>query len=350
MVRTAVASRWLAGEDSRLVQIEAELGMLRLDDHTAIQGALHTLAEVLGAASVVVASFSTGAVGLAIEHWRAAYAPPSLRARVESVISRSIRRGMGADPAQVDVRSRNRAFDLVAWLEHDAPGTWEGSPLLHDVRAVLGLHSPRVAGALVYEDDTLLGWFGAVLSAPPTDRQLDTLDTLVPVMQRRLGVERILRSANRQRAALAAALDQIGEAAFVLGPTGAICETNTVARALLANRRDEIVRALADTFMGRETSLELERRPIGPDGGCLATLRASTFDERIGEAVAIVAAQWSLTPRQRDVLDLVVRGHANSTIADWLGVSTRAVELHVTALLDRSGAENRASLVSHVLT
>jgi len=170
-----VAVRRLEEKDSRLIQIEAELGLHRVNDPTGIQDALDTLAELLGEASVAVASLSTDGVGM-------------------------------------------------------------------------------------------------------DDLQLDILEALVPVMRRRLGVARPLRSADHPRAA-----------------------------------------------------------------------SAPTFDERIAGAVTAAATRGSLTPRQQEVLGLVVRGHANAAIAGWLGVSTRAVELHVTAILDRSGADNRASLVSRVL-
>jgi DNA-binding NarL/FixJ family response regulator len=45
----------------------------------------------------------------------------------------------------------------------------------------------------------------------------------------------------------------------------------------------------------------------------------------------------------------VVNGTPNTTIATMLRVSVRAVELHVTKLLDRAGVDSRAALVAHVL-
>jgi len=345
-----MANQWLGGEDPRLVPIEAELGMLRLDGDAPLPDQLHALAELLGAARVVIASITTGALGLGLEHWRAVLAPAGLRELVEALLATPIPGAAPFEPASVDARSRNRAFDLGAWLDRDAPGTWQDSPLAREVGAPLGLATPHAVGALVYDGDVLLGWFGAVLPEPPTSRQLDMLDSLVPVVHRRLLIERTLRSASRQERALAAALDQLGAAAFVLGPTGAICETNAVARAVLADRHAEILGALADVFAGRASALPFELRPIANGAGWLAILRASTVDERIAEAVAVASVRWNLTPRQRDVLDLVARGHANATIGACLGVSERTVELHVSALLDRAGVDNRASLVSRVLS
>ncbi len=49
----------------------------------------------------------------------------------------------------------------------------------------------------------------------------------------------------------------------------------------------------------------------------------------------------SLTPRELEVLALLVRGRKNSEIADSLFVSERTVKFHVSSILAKLGAENR---------
>jgi D-alanyl-D-alanine carboxypeptidase/D-alanyl-D-alanine-endopeptidase (penicillin-binding protein 4) len=49
----------------------------------------------------------------------------------------------------------------------------------------------------------------------------------------------------------------------------------------------------------------------------------------------------SLTPRQREVLELIVAGLDNAQIASRLGVSERTVRAHVSNVLERTGAGNR---------
>jgi D-alanyl-D-alanine carboxypeptidase/D-alanyl-D-alanine-endopeptidase (penicillin-binding protein 4) len=56
-------------------------------------------------------------------------------------------------------------------------------------------------------------------------------------------------------------------------------------------------------------------------------------------APAVPAAP--LTPRQRQVLELIVEGLDNSQIAARIGVSERTVRAHVSALLERLGVANR---------
>jgi D-alanyl-D-alanine carboxypeptidase/D-alanyl-D-alanine-endopeptidase (penicillin-binding protein 4) len=56
---------------------------------------------------------------------------------------------------------------------------------------------------------------------------------------------------------------------------------------------------------------------------------------------APAAAATRLTPRQRQVLELIVQGLDNSQIADRLGVSERTARAHVSAVLERLGVANR---------
>jgi len=53
----------------------------------------------------------------------------------------------------------------------------------------------------------------------------------------------------------------------------------------------------------------------------------------------------SLTPRESEVMDLVVRGMANKVIAMDLGVSQRTVELHRARVMQKMGVRNLAALV-----
>lgn len=55
-----------------------------------------------------------------------------------------------------------------------------------------------------------------------------------------------------------------------------------------------------------------------------------------------------LTPRQREILQLITSGHRNRAIAESLGISIRTVELHRATLMSRLGARNLVDLVSIV--
>jgi DNA-binding CsgD family transcriptional regulator len=79
---------------------------------------------------------------------------------------------------------------------------------------------------------------------------------------------------------------------------------------------------------------------------------AMTVDETIGEALrlysmqpttTIAAGKSNLSPRELDVLRLIVEGHSNKEIGDLLSISTFTVARHVTNILAKLGLESRAA-------
>jgi FixJ family two-component response regulator len=56
-----------------------------------------------------------------------------------------------------------------------------------------------------------------------------------------------------------------------------------------------------------------------------------------------------LTPREREVLELVTKGRANKVIAGDLSVSQRTVEIHRARVMEKMGASSLAHLVRMVI-
>ncbi|RPF71177.1 LuxR C-terminal-related transcriptional regulator [Aurantiacibacter spongiae] len=90
-----------------------------------------------------------------------------------------------------------------------------------------------------------------------------------------------------------------------------------------------------------------------------AVLPADTFDA----IMAMLASDGSenaangdvrsgfgeLTARQCEVLDLLVKGHSNKTIAQMLSISESTVKVHVRAIMAESGLRNRTQIAAHYL-
>ncbi len=96
-------------------------------------------------------------------------------------------------------------------------------------------------------------------------------------------------------------------------------------------------------------AFDLVRKPFDPD----------MLAQRIQEAVAEDAANrarhaWrhevltrrdELTPRQREVMRLVVSGKANKEVAAELGISMKTVEAHRALVMQKMGTDSLAALV-----
>lgn len=72
---------------------------------------------------------------------------------------------------------------------------------------------------------------------------------------------------------------------------------------------------------------------------------------RRSEAVRrdILARLARLTPRERDVLEQLIRGGANRAIAKELGIGERTVETHRSSIMEKLGARSLAGLINTVL-
>jgi two-component system response regulator FixJ len=81
-----------------------------------------------------------------------------------------------------------------------------------------------------------------------------------------------------------------------------------------------------------------------------AALTVSREVQRQAAATAHIATRIaSLTRREREVLDLLVAGKPNKTIAYDLGASPRTVEVHRARVMEKMGARSLAELVRMVI-
>ncbi len=132
-------------------------------------------------------------------------------------------------------------------------------------------------------------------------------------------------------AALSACLEHIERPALVARTDLSIISHNRLALPLLDGRLAETRDALRDA------------RSDGDDAWrCFPLSHTHLLFVRY----APPGRAWRLTERETGVLDLLVQGEANKTIATRLGCSERTVEVHVSRILDKTGCSSRAQLIA----
>ena len=70
----------------------------------------------------------------------------------------------------------------------------------------------------------------------------------------------------------------------------------------------------------------------------------------LGQVDTIRERIETLTPREREVMEMVVNGKANKVIAADLGVSQRTVEIHRGRVMEKMRARSLAHLVRMAIT
>jgi DNA-binding NarL/FixJ family response regulator len=98
---------------------------------------------------------------------------------------------------------------------------------------------------------------------------------------------------------------------------------------------DELVTAIRDALRG-VTYVSVE-------------MRSPALDEHLDESRRHVKATIDLTPRQREVLQLLAEGKSAKEIGAILGISARTVETHKYKMMDDLGLKTSAQLVQHAI-
>ena len=80
-----------------------------------------------------------------------------------------------------------------------------------------------------------------------------------------------------------------------------------------------------------------------------AIVKDAELRQSLGEHARIKTYLESLTPREREVLDLMTQGKQNKSIAQDLGVSPRTVEIHRARVMEKMNAQSVAELVRMML-
>lgn len=144
-------------------------------------------------------------------------------------------------------------------------------------------------------------------------------------------------------AAVAACLEALPRAAFILRADGSLVLANARAHGRLRSGTIDLrggsPGGLIETpigVVGEETHrLVMVAAESGPD-----------LEAALGEA----ERRWALSAAQLEVLSFVVRGEANKEVAVRRDCSVRTVEAHVGALLLKAGVTSRGELLAKFWT
>ena len=99
---------------------------------------------------------------------------------------------------------------------------------------------------------------------------------------------------------------------------------------------NDLVQAIRDAIAGR--------RFLSPP------LSDRLIDAYVERAKGALLEPYStLTPREREVLQLAAEGHTNAAIAARLSISPRTVEMHRASLMSKLGLQNHVELVRFAL-
>jgi len=331
----------LAEVDRRVVQdLTSSLRHVVLGGGPALRALADPLRDALRA-------FCAGGFGfqMTTEGLRCAFVHAQLGDDVRTDLDRSLEaasagRWANYDPMSPAARDRNVAKTIAP---RDANGTGIRQVL---VKHGLVTHHARI---LVCDGPHLLAWVGGFRDEPMGDREVAILQALADPLRDRLLLERTLESADLTARVLDAAMDRFGAVAFVVGAHGRILHANAAGRTRLAAEGAAGARRVAAAVTSADPMFDAH--PIVGDGQpreFLVIGRASGGNPR--DRVTHAAKHWGLTPRQCDVLELLVGGHGNAHIAAALRISIRTVEVHVSAIFDRAGCDSRASLIALLLS
>jgi two-component system, NarL family, response regulator NreC len=113
--------------------------------------------------------------------------------------------------------------------------------------------------------------------------------------------------------------------------------------ALAAGASGYVVKSAADSeLLSAIRGVYRGRTVLDPE------LAASALQNTIGRRPAGGLA-GPLSPREREVLDLIAQGYTNQQIADRFGLSVKTIETHRSRLVEKLGLRSRAELVRYAL-
>jgi DNA-binding CsgD family transcriptional regulator len=292
-------------------------------------------------------------VGLQEETWHidfvhASGVTPAFVPELERYAARApASRFSGYDALRPPRAQRNRP---VAATELLGAEQFASLPFTEHFLKPLGLERHDHVRLLVCDGSLLLSWVGVLTTRPHGPREKRLLGALAKPLAARLRLEQQLREAEVNARGFEVALEAIDTAAFVVRGDHSVVHANAIGRALLDEPGSfDLTARLRAARLGLDRYLSIT--PIATRGlEHYALVVLGTPQPDLDVRLRRATREWSLTPRQAEIVRRVALGDGNKAIAERLRCSVATVEVHVGAVLKKARVGGRTELVAKFWT
>ena len=230
--------------------------------------------------------------------------------------------------------------DEMRVLFRDAAGVWGGMALMRgpDDPAFSPVEVAFMASlSESFARGVRTGIMSRLADSPALDMVRD--GPAVVIVDSEDEVVRISAGAEQRIADLNTALNGTDPFSILLGLVQA-------ARSVSASRGAGLPRARVRTASG--LWLVLHAAPMVGRDGLAGDVVVTIEEARPSEILELVVAAFGLTPREREVTHMVLRGTETKTIASTLHLSAYTVQDHLKSVFDKAGVRSRRELISRV--
>ncbi len=355
--------------NKQLEELAAFLEVIREEEPEALPRVIRELSRLLGAKKALAfgVRVEDGRVSLAFAHAAGDLPGGELALQFHALLAAGTARLL-FNPAKPEANQRNVPLALPPLVQIFSNGVMvrrarRGRPIHlwpaggHDSLAhrqqtekllrAAGVHDDFVLRALICDGSKLLAWVGVFQPTEPTEEQREIFSAVIPALQKRLKMERLVGKTAFNAGALEIVLDKLSAPAFLISSDGAIVGANSEGRLVAGTHCQGLEQRLRDSLAspGPQSPYDLIRLSwAGVPDHFLAVERPGLREHtnRLDRAVR----QWSLRKQGAKVLSRLVQGDPNKAIAAKLGCAESTIELHVTQILRQAGVDNRGALIA----